>query len=563
MLRLIPRRPVLGENLDIYRGSISAVPENVASVSVLSGDDARRAAFTLMRSVYGRSDAAPLARVPMIEDALFALWSQQWPRLRRHFSFRTAVSSHGSPRELRFDVQILALAFPTSRGDDSSPSDWEGIAVSDLFQLQPSEFRRFLWRYGSDVLRVFDSFKVLAQLFMGTSVDRLEGVRQRQILVTVANAFPDARDARLLKSDLLAFSRNPYSRVPEIDALGAWEFLVEQSSTDQLPIASASDGELLVEYLKSRPEDVIRIAEKAVGNSSLAAQRYISIFANTLTPATFWSTTAKSGGLMRAVAAVRPELLDRQELSRLSSSDLVAILELCSFDDILARHIVGRLLRLDDPAVVGVLWNKHDKVVIDTIVDGGASSGAAEAWTNLIEEHSERWVVGDVLSRAVRSGAIGGIVEKLSPEAPSVLAAGAQPWVAALGAASNSVDALGLLTFVLVVALKIGEPDSEYLFERAFEPVYEGIKRHRIPPRLLDRLIQALPNVPSWKQWDICYRLTLAVARAYVNRRGNIEKFAAAISEWYVERSFLRLVERIERGEFCDDEFSEDDPLDH
>jgi GTPase-associated protein 1, N-terminal domain type 1 len=563
ILRQMARRPVLGASLEAYRKTISAVPERAESVDKLTGEDARRAALALLRLAYGGA-GGPQQPLPMTDDALFALWSQQWPRLRRHFSFRTSVSPSGSPRELSFDLQILADVFRILSGSPPSleggtPSDWELVAVDDLFASQPSELRRFLWRYGSDVHRVFESFKVLTRLFMATRVDRLEGGKYREILLTVANAFPDPGDARLLKADLVALTRNPYSRIPDIDPLGSWEFLMEQASMEQWPAPALPTDDGLSQELQSRPEVVVRIAEKALNNTSPAARYFLNMFANGLTPELFWSVAAGDRRLMVAAATVHPELLDHQELGRLSSTDLLALLSSCSFDSGLAERIVGRLIRINDPAAAELMWDKHSEVVVGALIDAAPSSGASDAWINVVAMHPQQWLRADVLSRAMKSRAIGKIVERLDPESPSIIAAGARPWAEALRAVNNVKDQLGLLTFVLVLALTIAEPDSEYLFERAFLPVYEGIERRRIPTHMFDALARTFPDVPSWKEWDSCYRLTLAVAKTYVERRTNPDKLAATIADRLIRRRIVKLVGSLKQGDqiYDDSDYSE------
>lgn len=552
ILRNIPRRPVIGQSWDTYGVSINAVPERAGPINVISGDEARIAAWTLLRSVYGRSNS-PLRQLPKLEEALFALWSQQWPKLRRHFSFRTAVGPQGSPRELRIGLQILASTFPGNEAARVVPLewvDWEAVAIEDLFAEQPSELRRFLWRYGSDIRHVFDGFKVLTELFIKTRVDRIEGTYQRQTLLAVASAFPDADDARLLKTDLVALSGNSYSRLPEIDPLGAWEFLFEQTVADHWPALPSLLPDVLPSELISRPDVVVGIAEKALHSSSPAARHYLNIFANSLSPDTFWRTVANRSELMQAIAETRPELLDHQDLARLPNTDLASLLERCSLDDGLATRVVTRLIQVDHPAVAVLMWTRHTEIVIHATMEAVSASRAAEGWMTLIGEHPERWIRTEVLSQATSARALGRIAERFNPESLSVLAAGAHPWEAALRSLSDSADEIGLLTFVMIVALKVAEPSSEYLFERAFEPVYEGITRKLVPPPLLDSLARTFPHVPFWKEWDVCYRLTLAVAKAYVGRHANANNLANSISDWYLRQRFLRLVDSLASGDY-------------
>jgi hypothetical protein len=165
-----------------------------------------------------------------------------------------------------------------------------------------------------------------------------------------------------------------------------------------------------------------------------------------------------------------------------------------------------------------------------------------------------------MLSRAANARVAGAIVERLDPNMPSVVSAGTGPWANVLRLVPNALDEYGLLTFALVLALRVEDFDSEYLIQQTFERVYDGLVRWRIPPRMFDALREVLPAVQDWKEWDKCYRLVLAVAKVYVERQLDADRFAAGISSWYTRRRFLRMVKGLRRGPAYVDPY-ENDPL--
>jgi len=546
ILRQLLRRPKLGEPFDFYQRTIHATPELAAVAVPLRAEETRNAALSLVHGVYGTKSPLPVRHMPLIDDVLFALWSQQWPRLRRHFSFRTAVSSHGSPRELRLDVQILAAMISRVREPEVGATDWERVAAEDFFQAQPSEFRRFLWRYGSDIRRSIDSFKTLAQIFISTRVERLEGLNQVSILESVSSAFPEPNDARLLKTDLTSFSRDAYSRLPDIDGLGTWEFLIKKADGNLWQRPSSGDDQVLAEGLKSRPEAVIELAEKALTSRVPAGVDFLRSLSRAIDADTFWHTFPKESPVVWNIVQSRPDLLDHGELSRLPSATRLALLDKVDLDNSSAEAVTKRLLRRDDSAVASLLWRKYPESVIQVITQH-ALDGIANAWAELIGKDPETWTRPDVLTRAAACGSLRVIVDGLDPHLPAVLAGGTQPWADALRV-SRAKDDLGVLGFVLTLALRLTQPGWEFLVERSFEPVYEGIKRRSVPPRIFNALVYAFPAVPFWKEWDNCYRLALGVATAYVRRGGSIERFVSTISDWNTRRRMLGLFESLRKG---------------
>lgn len=548
VLRTLFRRPALGEAFDSYRVGLNFAPKSAALNSTLTLE-ATDAAFMLMRAAYGGPSQAPLPWIPYIEDALFALWSQQWPRLRRHFSFRTAVGAHGSPRELRFRIQIQPTPLRAPTKVNISPSDWEVTAVTDLLSEQPSDFRRFLWRYGSDILRVSDSFKALTRLYMDTRMARLEGDAQQNVLNAAASAFPEASDARVIKTDLVALARNSYSHLPDMDPIGIWKFLVTQKSAVDWPVPSWSPDDLIPANLALRPKEVIGVAERALHSSALAAQQYLRTFIAALTTDFFWNLMNASSELMQTAGIWRPELLDHDKLIQLPPSSLMTLLATSSFNEQLAAKVITRLISLDDRAIARLMWNRHRKNVIQAILEAATAGKVADAWMGLIAEHPDSWLGEDVLTMARDRKAVGQIAEWLIADSPDVIAAGTTPWANVLRQNRGGTEDLALLSFALVVALNNWDGDSDYVVARAFEVVYEGILQQRIPPRIFDALVRAIPHAPPWKEWDNCYRLTLAIAKRVADKHTD-EEFARGILDKAIKRRVVRLVKKIKRGDF-------------
>jgi hypothetical protein len=123
-----------------------AFPNPTKSEPVVGSD-----ALQILQAVYSAQPASVLpARGRSRETALFAVWSQQWPRLRRSFSFQTSGLS--STTSSRFNLRLVADADRLATDDDAGRlQEWERASLDDL--QTPGDFRRFLWRYGSGIRR--------------------------------------------------------------------------------------------------------------------------------------------------------------------------------------------------------------------------------------------------------------------------------------------------------------------------------------------------------------------------------------------------------------------------
>src|SRR5690606_20385785 len=122
----------------------------------------------LIAALYGEGVAAVEVVSPGELDAtLFAVWSQQWPRLRRNLRFQTAASrvirAVGSTR---FDITVrLKQSHNSMARKESSWDAWLCISAQDVQISGGGPLRQFLWLYGRDVRRQRSSFQPLVEIF--------------------------------------------------------------------------------------------------------------------------------------------------------------------------------------------------------------------------------------------------------------------------------------------------------------------------------------------------------------------------------------------------------------
>jgi GTPase-associated protein 1, N-terminal domain type 1 len=131
-----------------------------------------------------------------VEAAVRAILAQQWPRLRRRFSFSLAGAGIRYLGGKPFEVQLIAprqLSFlrdhvkggqlVTSPDDVRASPIWIRLATSDA--LTPhGEFREFLWRYGAESASPRTVFAPLTTLF--SHLERPQQVDARNVVSLVS-----------------------------------------------------------------------------------------------------------------------------------------------------------------------------------------------------------------------------------------------------------------------------------------------------------------------------------------------------------------------------------------
>jgi hypothetical protein len=206
------------------------------------------------------------------EVALFRVWSQQWPQLRKAFTFCTgALSARGfggkpfdvqcSPNSLVREISSASVAKQSQemsllmKVDQEQPS-WFVTATKDALNPVGETFRQLLWACADEPNRNFYlPFAQLIEKILNSTESSIE-----EIIAMVAEPFPTGNVGNTLKVAFFGSNRD----VPGCKAFDEGEVLVALAST---PHFAAFNSEALM--LKSRGRDLCN-------NDSQSARKTIS-----------------------------------------------------------------------------------------------------------------------------------------------------------------------------------------------------------------------------------------------------------------------------------------------
>ena len=171
-----------------------------------------------------RPDVAPQAR----DAAIFAMWSQQWPGLRSSFSFRTAQGDDSRRSELiDYNVQVRGGGANSTSGaiSESTWPTWVVAAAEDALTTCVTTLRRFLWRYGRDLVIPRAHFRTLVELYL--ALQDSEG-RWADVAVRIFESLPEAGDGEILKGDILGIGSASPSLIPALPPAGLLQLLASK-----------------------------------------------------------------------------------------------------------------------------------------------------------------------------------------------------------------------------------------------------------------------------------------------------------------------------------------------
>lgn len=547
-------------------------------------------ASELVQALYGAPDRPVLITVgapEQLEDLVFRVWAQQWPRLRRSFTFCTGALAPRTLSGQSFDLQLIAHAsqrtferdLPSGlfiRGQDprvDPPLEWVAIATHDLLRNTSSALRDFLWSYGADIDQERAAFRPLVETFQAIrSVE--QGTRTvTELIEATARAFPSATAATWLKAGLVSESgrsRSLLRSVPRHDVL------LELSRTEFYQ-AFATDR--VVAQLHIDPTDPTGrslLSSLLVSELNPFGRR---VLAASLQPLTVEEALRCARGGQRAlerVLSIRDDLAKSPALWQ-ESTDL----QRRSFS-VLAQRFGAEQDRWE--AVLQAMLDARSDAVADDVVTH-LDSVAAEAvfrWLNedeirRVENLPRGWeralaqrpeLILSWLARtpAPTKTSLVLITRLLSPHLPELHRMGAERWLPLaeeFPRGLNATSEIRARAFLLALGFHNPGGGASLLVVHTFQIVHDAAARGDLGDSwaLIER------HIPSggswlWGDWDRCEKLRRALLDRFIRFQWPTAHFLASVQRQdtfqqvvtYGEtfssgRAFLRRVRRdVEAG---------------
>ncbi len=525
VLQELVRRPAQVDTLGAYKHGLMLSAARLAG-GVPWVKLGRRKALQLLRHIYA---GGPLsASNPAdLEEGIFALWSQQWPRLRRSLSFRTC-KAHA----------VEAAAFiiqPSNRfsvvEETLAEAPWERLVLADL--AAPGETREFLWRFGEDIDRGRDRFQFLVELYLVTRQPTLAGERLDNLLVKVGRALPTPDDGATLKRELMGESVGPTRLLPAADVVELWRFLLGRPEASAFAVERIG-GQLSSSAWTEQVEDIVAIAESAATRE--APPGLIAALAEGAEPEAFWNAAVQNEVLWRTFVPLNPALLGAPGARRLHDRQLAELVGALRVKEV--GFLVGftqmDLRRPETAAVLATKW--PSEILLAVKKCGDARRPIDESW--LVRELAEPLLDDSAraISEARSTRVLAAYARILGYDSTRAIETGPLPWAAALKVARDDITGTErqvLLAFFLVLGIEHPARGVEPLFECAFAEMHEELRGARLCYQASSLLERHLPEVSFWQRWDLCNRLRIAVARSYVDTGLAVESFAELAEDEY------------------------------
>jgi hypothetical protein len=491
-------------------------------------DDERARAASLLFAVYGEpgSGIAVLSEnSEKWESITFALWSQQWPRLRRSFCFSTGSFGDRRTGGITFDLQIAPITsqrlweastlptylLPIEPSPVPSPPAWVHRAVEDLQEGSSGSLRRFLFKYGSDIEQPRESFPKLVESFTGPASTE-EDPNNR--LAQLAAAFPNPAEAVTLKRDQLsAAMQAPESEL--FQSLAAAHFLLRAQAANafaSVPVDFGSQGSNL--WRHKRADVLALLGALQESERSEAFRKAIALALSPEDIPTLWREQHRA---LPHLLAHNPRLATFPSAWMLPQTGQRAVwesLRSATSDPQTWASICTAMLQ----AQCAFLETETVELA------GEALTHALEQWLRTegfrLPSYAWREALRPPLTNVIQSDGVRTSLLALATwalpasRARSISGKRADVQLLATAGLAELPNALALPTLFWLTALGFQTPGEEglNLLSRGFFKVYDAVATSSYPGEAWDLLAPILPELFLGLDWDRCKRLRLAMS---------------------------------------------------
>jgi hypothetical protein len=436
-----------------------------------------------------------------LEQAILAVWSQQWPRLRRQFTFRsTSTTSELKGQSLRFKQSASAKV--------ASPPPWLETAAIDAASPTVTALRRFLWRYGKDIDADRAVFPELVQIYVNTRSENL----QYNVADEIFRRFP-AGQADTLKDDVLGLLPNRLSQIPRLNSVDLLWLLAEHQALDAIGNVSG----LPAAFARTDASDHVELAIALMASRERLEGRFDLIFGAVLPnlDASALEDERTPTEFALSVILERPELLTSSVVDRLSNADLKS-LPTSRLTQKQCRDIVRKLMqRPFDRAFVELFLSQPDQ----TLRDGVALAAATQlhdSWFPMFRDNAPAFQ--KVVASLASGDELVGAVHLLAfPMDSSDLV---RSWFVAFDrnrTALSRGDQAHLSVYLLALSVRHGMENFRDVLAGILGDLRQRILRNDLPRVAADWLFGILPYDDA--SWDLNKRLLKLFRKEYKRGR--------------------------------------------
>jgi hypothetical protein len=503
------------------------------------------------------------------EDLILAIWTQQWPRLRRSFRFCTGSLSNRTVDGEAFDMQVVPVSLvrhisrevPHGGVIDTekvAPSTacitWLNAATTDLLSERDGPLRRFLWEFGADLMEGRAVFSRLVEVFTC-----LENMWRRKLSLTdltevVSQRFPTPTEAVHLKAGIFGEvkgnERQLLRGVSESELLRELVTTKHHAAFDAEAIGMRGRARVLWESEKQQAKNLI--IELVSTDLNPLGEELLAGFAEAMEGGEAADLLKTNSAALLILVKHNPVLATSPRLwygSLDEQQKLLAVIMACqSIAPVTLKSIIAAMLASGADTIATDVLGQFGRQAVAAVLEwfnSAASISPQElkpTWRLALASYPHDLLdwLHQVEEPHVATFAL--VASLLDPNSREVWSFGTEVWLRSAASVLSKLsrnDSVRTGAFLLALAFNNPQPRAEELVSIAFERVHDAVEKDEITYDSWRLLEGHLPILSWWSSWDKCERLRRALVDKFIYYSWPIEQFLQSIKG---EETFLRVV---------------------
>ncbi len=524
---------------------------------------------SIFSAYYGSANFSPVVLVARDSDefsqAIFALWSQQWPRLRQKFLFCTGSLSGRSLDGRAFDIQCSP---PTAAKDvareaavgslrvepilippdgNTGPPDLES-AVEDAVLPSGGAFRTFLWASVDDSADRKD-VSYFAKIYDAVTTSP----NVNTVIHLVAESFPEPNRGARLKQSLFGNDRPDFVARHFQDQ----DILLSLATTPDFQVFDSdalSIEDRITHLCTNRPNDarwlLRQLFEVKVND---LGEKILSTLIPHMDAETAKEITHERPKFLPGLFRARPDLARSPELWKLGGDRKRELFEAVvgqkELDSSTIHGIVDALLESNSEGFLRRSIDHWGKDAVFSILDwvdsheGRMSRASRDALSNQPDLVMD-WVQQKSASSPASFVAVAHVV---APYAGRIAKRDSEVWLRTFrevqGTATDAEKDY-LASLLLALAFCNAPPAPLDLVAESYQRVHKAAWEERLSDEAWSIVGPFVPELWVLKNWDKCERLNRGLIAAFIRHRWPLSGLRR-IKNYYPRNSSTDLMQQI------------------
>jgi hypothetical protein len=500
------------------------------------------------------------------QDLIMKIWNQQWPELRRVFSFCTGSISSRKANNKTLDLQVIPFKnenqikreMPTGiyiddtiENIDNIDMEWVSIAANNIFDEKA--IRNLLWRFAENSnggRREFSSYLKIITYLNEINSDNLPISNLTEKICTL---FPSPNDAVSLKSTI--YGNNKSNDYISAYMLSENLALRELSTTRHylcFDPEKLNISERAKKLWKHNTIETEQLIENIISkNLNPLGEAFLSGISQVITSNELINIANSNVGLFYVVLSLNPSLASQvlRDGYIINFNYLLdAVAKSKNLTEFIKIELINSILNIHKDKVANDLLRAFGELSVYTFLDWlnnnlpslSSYKDFYGEWKTVLSNNVR--VVINWLSKNPKTNSytLEYLYDILDPNSLNVINMGANIWMPLAELKRDDKSNIKIRSFLLALGFNNPHGGADKLVRMNFEEVYNAIGDDSIDYHSLYLIEKHMPSLSWWLNWDKRKRLSDAFVDKFIQYNWSPQEFLLSVNNM---TTFSRIIQ--------------------